>query len=35
MKKNYINEENDWDHNVGDAVEVPLVFVGRDKMMQA
>ena len=31
-----MNEENDWDHNVeGDAVEGPLVCVGRDEVLQA
>ena len=29
-----INEENDWDHNVGDAVEEPIVCVNREEMLQ-
>ena len=29
-----MKEENDWDHNVeGDAVEVPLVLVGREEVL--
>ena len=31
-----VNEENDWDHNVeGDAVEGPVVCVGREEVLQA
>ena len=31
-----MNEENDWDHNVeGDAVEGPIVWVGREDVLQA
>ena len=31
-----MNEENDWNHNVeGDAVEGPVVCVGREVMLQA
>ena len=30
------NEENDWDHNMeGDAVEGPVICVGREEMLQA
>ena len=40
MWKDYMewimNEENDWDHNVeGDAVEGPVVCVGREEVLQA
>ena len=30
-----MNEENDWDHNVEDVVEGPLVCVSRKEMVQA
>ena len=31
-----MNDENDWDHNVeGDAVEVPVVCVGREEVVHA
>ena len=31
-----MKEENDWDHNVkGDAVEGPVVCVGREEVLQA
>ena len=31
-----LNEENDWDRNVeGDAVEGPVVCVGREEVLQA
>ena len=31
-----MNEENDWDHDVeGDAVEGPVVCVGREEVLQA
>ena len=32
----FVNEENDWDHNVkGDAVEGPVVCVCREEVLQA
>ena len=33
--KRIMNEENDWDHNVEDAVRGPVDCVSRDEVMQA
>ena len=34
-KERIMNEENDWDHVEGDAVEGPVVFVSREEALQA